>query len=132
MFICKQLKNFVYIKSVYSAFDDCIFKVTHANSIQISFPIFEISLKCVAHLKGNLLCSRLNVKDFLLKCRQIVYCVAIAFTGKLLITQFCKVCNCLFCSNFFSVKCFELKLLLNLVVIFLKINYSAKFSYQKN
>ena len=65
MFVCKQVKSFVHSKSVYSVFRDCIYEVTRANSTQISFSIPEISpKKCVAHLKLNLLCSRMNAKDF--------------------------------------------------------------------
>ena len=83
------------------------------------FSRYEISSKkCVAHLKLNLLCSRMNAKDFLPKCRKFVYCVATDFAGKLLVTQFCKVCNCVFRSNIFSEKCFSSQLLLNFVVIF--------------
>ena len=87
MFLSKQFRNFVHSKSVCLVFRDCIFEVTRANSMQISFPIFEISpKKCVAHLKLNLLCLLMNVKDFSLKCRHIVYCVTTAFAGKLLVT----------------------------------------------
>ena len=123
----KQFKTFVHSKSVYSVLCDCIFEVTRANSVQISFFILEISpKKCIAHLKLNLLCSRMNAKDFSLKCRQIVYCVTTAFAGKLLVT---KLCNYVFRSNFFSAKCFALKLLLDVVEILLKINCSEEFSY---
>ena len=76
-----------------------MFEVTRANSIQISFSILKISLKCVAHLELNLLCSRMNAKDLSLKCRQIIYCVTNAFAGKLLVTQFCKVCNYVFAAT---------------------------------
>ena len=124
MFISKEFRNFLQNKSVCLVFRDCIFEVTRANSIQILFSILEISPKCVAQLKLNLLHSRMNAKDFSLKCRQIVYCVTTAFAGKLLVTKFCKVCNYVFRSNFFSENCFALKLLLDVFEIFLKLNFS--------
>ena len=109
-----------------------IFEAQHANSVQIYFPILKISSKkCVVHLKLNLLHSRINAKKFPLKCPQIVYCVKTAFVGKLLVTKFCKVCTYVFRRNFFSAKCYALKLLLDVVEIFSKFNCSAEFSYQK-
>ena len=126
MFISKQFKNFVHSKSVYSVFHDCIFEVTCANSIQTYFSILEISpRKCVAHLKLNLLRLRMNAKDFSLQCRQIVYCIITASAGRLLVTKLCKVCNYVICRNFFRAKYFALKLLLGIVVIFLKLNCSV-------
>ena len=132
MFISKQFRTFVQSKSVYTVLCDCIFEVIRANSVQISFSILEIlPKKYVAHLKLNLLRSCINAKDISLKCRQIAFCVTTAFTGKLIVTKFCKICNCVFHSNFFSAKCFALKLLLDVVEIFLKLNCSEEFSYKK-
>ena len=126
MFINKQFRNFVHSKSVYFVFRDCIFEVTRVNSVQISFSILEtLSKKCVAHLKLNLFCSRINAKDFSQKCRQIIYCVTTTFAGKLLVIKFCKVCNYIFYSIFISAKCFALKLLLDVAEIFFKLNCSA-------
>ena len=54
MFTSKQFRNFVHSKSVDSVFSDCVFEITRANSVQVSFSILEISSKkCVAHLKIN-------------------------------------------------------------------------------
>ena len=78
MFISKQFRNFVQSKE--SVFRDCTIEVIPANSIQISFSIVEILPKeFVAHQELNLLRSRMNVNDFLLKCWQIVYCVITVF-----------------------------------------------------
>ena len=79
-----------------------------------------LPMKWVAHLKLNLLRSRMNAKDFSFKCWQIIYCVITAFAGKLFVTQLRKVCNYVFRCNFFSEKCLSFKLLLNVVVIFSK------------
>ena len=84
MFISKQFRNFVHSKSVYSVFRDCIFEVTRANSVQISFSILQISPKnCVAHSKLNLLRSLMNAKDFSPKCQQMLYYVTNAYAGKI-------------------------------------------------
>ena len=60
-------------------------------------------MRCTFKIK--LLLSRMNAKDFSFKCRQILYYVTTAFAGKLLVTLFCKFCNCVFRSNYFSEKC---------------------------
>ena len=66
-------------------------KLTRANSVQISFSILEISLKkCGAHLKLDLLRSRMNAKDFSLKYRQMLYCVTTAFVKNCLLESFAK------------------------------------------
>ena len=108
MFIRKQFKNFDRSNSVYF-FRDCVFEVTRANSIQITFSILEISTEevhCTSKIKLALLAH--ERERFLAKCRQIIYCVTSAFAGNLLATQFCKVCNYVFRSNFFSEKCFSI------------------------
>ena len=87
MFISKQFRNFVRSKSV---LHDCIFEVTRAHSIQISSILEISSKKFVAHQKLDLLCSRMNAKDFSLECRQIVYYVTTVFARKLIATQFAK------------------------------------------
>ena len=90
MFTSKQIRNFAYGKSVYCVFRDYIFEETHANSVQISFSILEFSpKKSVAYPKLNFVRSRMNAKDFSLKCRQIIYCVTTDFAEKLLVTQLC-------------------------------------------
>ena len=63
----------------------------------------------------------MNMKKFSLKCRQILYCVTTILAGKLLVTQFCNVCDCVYLrSNFLSERCFSLKFLLDVVLVFLK------------
>ena len=61
-------------------------------------------------------------------------CITTAFAEKLLVTQFCKVCNCVFRNNFFIEK-FFVKFLLDLFVIFSKrsiaVQLLSMFNYQK-
>ena len=118
MFVSKQSRN---ICSLRISLSRSQFEVTRTNCTQVSFSILEILPKnCVAHLNLNLPRSHTNARDFLFTCRQIIYCVTTAFAGKLLVTQFCKVCNYVFRSNFFSEKCFSFELLLDAVVVISK------------